>query len=415
MSPPGMDGDQTVRITVERLDTLMDLVGEMVTDRTRLERIKDQMRGRYGKGAEVGTLDEIINHVGQIVDQLQDEVMRARMLPIGQLFEKFPRLVRDLARAAGKQVRLAIEGETTELDRSVIEAIGDPLIHLLRNAVAHGIEAPEVRLAAGKPAIGTVQLTAQHAEGQIIITVMDDGRGIEPSRIRRSVVRCGLLAEEDADRLGDEEVIALIFESGLSTAVQVDGTAGRGVGLDVVRTNVGRIGGTVVVDSEVGQGTIFQVTLPLTLAIVQTTLVSVGDNVYAIPLTGIVESLYMSDVQVHGVKGNPAIHWRDRVLPLLPMSQFFYGPQAYDLAARPEKEAVVVVTWGKLQIGLIVDRIISKQEIVVKPFGPTIGNVSGLSGCTILGDGRIALIVDVPGLINAVFQARTHPHRLEAS
>jgi two-component system chemotaxis sensor kinase CheA len=404
-----------VRISVERLDALMDLVGEMVTDRTRLEQIRDRMRVQYGKGEEIGTLDEVTAHVGQIVDRLQDEVMRARMLPIGHLLEKFPRLVRDLARASGKQVHLVIEGQATELDRSVIEAIGDPLIHLLRNAVVHGIEPPEARLAAGKPATGTVQVTAQHAEGQIVITVMDDGEGIDPRRIRRSAVSCGLLDGEDAARLSDEEVVSLIFEAGLSTAPQVDGTAGRGVGLDVVRTNVGRIGGTVVVDSELGQGTVFQMTLPLTLAIVQTMLVAVGDEVYAVPLTGIVESLYLSDVRVHGVKGNPAIHWRQRVLPLLSLRQFFPPARISGPSARPAREAVVVATWGKLQAGLMVDRIIGKQEVVVKPLGSIVGSVPGLSGCTILGDGRIALIVDVPGLLNAAVQARTQPHRQEAS
>jgi two-component system chemotaxis sensor kinase CheA len=401
------DKDQTVRISVDRLDTLMDLVGEMVTDRTRLEQLRETLRVQYGKGANISILNETVAHVGQIIDQLQDEVMRARMLPISHLFAKFPRLVRDLARAAGKQIHLVIEGEATELDRSVIEAIGDPLIHLLRNAVDHGIEQPHVRTKAGKPATGTVQLTAEHAEGQIIITVEDDGQGIDPERIRRSAVTRGLLSEQDAARLSNNEAITLIFESGLSTATEVTGVSGRGVGLDVVRTNISRIGGSVAVESETGHGTAFRVTLPLTLAIVQTMLVALGKDTYAIPLTSIVESLYLSDVVIHGLKGNPAIQWRGGVLPLLDLCRFFdLGTMTND--TRP---AIVVVAWGKLQAGLIVNSIIGKQEIVVKPLGSIIGNVPGLSGCTILGNGRIALIVDVSGLINAVLQARAQQTR----
>jgi two-component system chemotaxis sensor kinase CheA len=410
VAPPEFRGDtdKTVRISVERLDTLLDLVGEMVTDRTRLEQIVETQRTRYGKEEAFRALDETIGHLDYVIDQLQDEVMRARMLPIAQLFDRFPRLVHDLARAAGKEVHLVVAGETTELDRSIIEAIGDPLIHLLRNAVDHGLERPEARVAAGKPPAGTIRLTAEHAEGQIVITVQDDGPGIHPGRIRRAAVSRGLLSEEEAAHLTDDEAIALIFRPGLSTSEQVSDVSGRGVGLDVVRANVGRLGGSVLVESEMGQGTVFRVTLPLTLAIVQTMLVALRDDVYAIPLTGVVESLYLSDVTVHGVKGHPAIRWRDQVLPLLDLGQLFAKLKAQ--GPKPDsqvgKSAIVVVSWGRLQAGLVVNRIIGKQEIVVKPLGALIGTVPGLSGCTILGDGRIALIVDVPGLINAVTQAR---------
>lgn len=404
------DGDQTVRISVERLDALMDLVGEMVTDRTRLEQSKEFLQARYGKGDGLSVLGETVAHVGQIIDQLQDEVMQARMVPIASLFDKFPRLVRDLARDEGKQVHLVLDGEATELDRSVIEAIGDPLVHLLRNAVDHGIELPKARVAAGKPATGTIQLTAEHAEGQIILTVMDDGLGIDAEQIRRSAVKRDLLSEEDAKQMGEDEILSLIFRPGLSTTEKVTEVSGRGVGLDVVRTNIGRIGGSVAVESQVGQGTIFRLTLPLTLAIVQTMLVAVGQEIYAIPLTGIVESLYLQDVTMHSVKGSPAIQWRERVLPLLSMRQAFPSPHS-KAQEQPQTGAVVVATWGKLQTGLIVDRILGQQEIVVKPFGPFIGNVPGLAGCTILGDGTLALIVDVPGLMNMTIQARSQKTR----
>ncbi|MBN1889474.1 MAG: chemotaxis protein CheA [Thermoflexales bacterium] len=398
--------EQTVRIGVERLDVLMNLVGELVTDRTRLVQTEETLRAHYGKEEVIGTLNNTISHVSQIIDQLQDEVMRARLLPIAHLFDKFPRLVRDTARASGKQVKLVIEGEDTELDRSVIEAIGDPLIHLLRNAVDHGIERPEVRAAAGKPSAGLLRLVAGHAEGQIVITVTDDGGGVDTASARQAAVKRGMISEEEAARLSDDEAIMLIFQPGLSTAEQVGGVSGRGVGLDVVRTNINRVGGSVVVDSRVGYGTSFRVTLPLTLAIVPTMLVGLGDDTYAIPMTSIIESLYLSDANLHGVRGRPAIRWRGQVLPLLNLREFFYTPPsplrgASEAAAGgAAKKAVVAVAWGKLQVGLIVDRIIGKQEIVIKPLGPVIGNTPGLAGCTIMGSGRIALIVDVPGLVN---------------
>jgi two-component system chemotaxis sensor kinase CheA len=396
--------DQTVRISTERLDALMNLVGELVTDRTRLIQVQDTLRVQYGKDGVIGALSDMATHLERVVDQLQQEVMQARMLPIEHLFRKFPRLVRDVARASGKQVNLVIEGEGTELDRSVIEVIGDPLIHLLRNAVDHGIEPPQERVAAGKPPAGTIWLTAAHEEGHIVITVKDNGRGIEPQRIRRAAVSRSLLSEEEAAQLDDDAAVNLIFQPNLSTAEQVTDRSGRGVGMDVVLTNIKRLSGSVTVESEVGRGTTFRVTLPLTLAIVEAMMVTLGDDVYAIPLAGIIESLYLSDVQISSVRGKPVLQWRDQVLPIVHLRDFFAHGR---LAARPaieNKQAVVTVAWGRLKAGLVVDRLIGKQEVVIKSLGTFIGNVAGLSGCTILGDGRIALIVDVPGLISATMK-----------
>jgi two-component system chemotaxis sensor kinase CheA len=301
-----------------------------------------------------------------------------------------------------------------------------------------------------------VRLTAEHAEGQIVVTVTDDGGGIDPEQIRQAAVRRGMLSEEEAARLSDDEAITQIFRPGLSTAEEVTDVSGRGVGLDIVRTNIGRIGGSVTVESEVGWGTTFRVMLPLTLATVQTMLVNLGEDVYAIPLVSIIESLYLTDIKVSSIKGNPAIQWRGNVLPLLDLSRFFgrgsAAPLLSNMLARDcqipascdeigaldgdltvplervagggfassrtqekSKTAIVVVTWGKLQVGLVVNRILGKQEIVAKPLGSIIGNAPGLSGCTILGDGRIALIVDVPSLINATMQARTQTTREESS
>ncbi len=397
--------ETTVRISVERLDTLMNLVGEMVTDRNRLTQIEQTLHTQYGRSGAAGDLTDMTGHFSRVIDQLQEEVMRARMLPIGNLFQKFPRLVRDVSRAAGKEIKLVIRGETTELDRSVIEGIGDPLMHLLRNAVDHGIEHPQDRVAAGKPALGTIQLTAEHVEGQIVITVADDGGGIDPDRVRQAAVRRGLLGAEEAAELDDNGAIHLIFMPNVSTVEKVTDISGRGVGMDVVRTNVEQLGGMVVVESELGKGTTFRLALPLTLAIMQSMLVVLGSDVYAIPLTGIIDSLYLADVTVSTAKGSKVIQWRNSVLPLLDLRDFFAHTHIAPVA-EGSRRAVVTVSWGKLNLGLVVDRIIGQQEIVVKSLSSVIGNLAGLSGCAILGDGRVALIIDIPSLVNTAARVR---------
>lgn len=396
----------TVRISVERLDTLLNLVGELVTNRTRLLQLEAMLQAQYGKHDGVGALSELMPQFSHVITQLQEEVMHARMLPIAHLFNKFPRLVREVARTAGKQVNLVVEGETTELDRAIIEAIGDPLMHLLRNAVDHGLETPEARLAAGKPANGTVRLTAEALEGQIVITVADDGRGIDPAQIRQAAVNRGLLSNEAAAQLNDDEAIELIFRPNLSTATEVSEVSGRGVGMDVVRINIERLSGSVIVTSEPGQGAAFRLTLPLTLALVRTMLVSVRDNLYAIPVTSINGSLYLSDISINTVKGKPSFDWQGAVLPLLDLREFFTHPRLRGKSSNGVKPTVVLVTWGKVRVGLVADNILGQQEIVVKALSPLIGRTPGLSGATILGDGRVAFILDIPGLINAALQAR---------
>lgn len=407
-SPNGVQvqgGDKTIRISVERLDALVNLVGEMVTSRNRLLQLEGNWRHQangHGTGHE---LNDIIGHVSRVVDQLQEEVMAARMVPIAALFEKFPRIVRDVARITGKEVNLVIEGGATELDRSLIEVIGDPLIHLLRNAVDHGIEPPQERVAVGKAVAGVVRLTAAHLEGQIVITIADDGRGIDPQKVRRAALKRGLLSEGEVSQLDDEAIIDLIFQPNLSTSEQVTEVSGRGVGMDVVRSNVERLNGSVVVESSMGYGTTFRVTLPLTLAIVQAMLVSVNGGVYAIPLASIIESLYVLEQMINTIKGRPAIQWRNSILPLLDLRDFFKSRQPLPAEDGPRvknssKLTVVTVNSGKLKTGLVVDKIIGKQDIVVKSISPIIGEVPGLSGGAILGNGEIALIVDVPNLIN---------------
>jgi two-component system chemotaxis sensor kinase CheA len=401
VAEPGPDHglDKTVRISVERLDTLMNLVGELVTNRTHLLQIEARLRAQYGKEGGLGALSELAPHFSHVVDQLQDEVMRARMLPIASLFNKFPRLVRDVARPAGKQVKLIIEGQATELDRAVIEAVGDPLIHLLRNAVDHGLETPELRQAAGKPPTGAVRLAAASVEGQIVVTVADDGRGIDPIRIRRAAVNAGLLSEEESGQMAEDELIDLIFQPNLSTASRVTELSGRGVGLDVVRTNIERLSGSVVVTSAAGHGTTFHLTLPLTLALVQTMLVNVRNSLYALPVTSINGALYLAEATLNTIKGKPALDWQGtETIPLLDLREFFTHPHPATGSPNGFKSSVVLV-----------DKIIGQQEIVVKSLSPMVGQAPGLSGATILGDGRIALIVDIPGLVNTALRTQRAP------
>lgn len=387
---------RTVRTSVERLDKLMNLVGELVTDRNRLLQTHSSLRQRAEDSEHLSALAQAISHLASITDELQEEVMRARMLPLENVFNKFPRMVRDLARDAGKLVTLQIEGQETELDRSVIEEIADPLMHLLRNAVDHGIEPPEERRAAGKPETGTIRLAGRSEGSHIVITVADDGRGIDPEKVRRSAVEKGLISEEAAARLTDSEAIDLIFMPGLSTAKKVTDVSGRGVGMDVVRSNVERLRGTVKVTTVLGKGTTFELSLPLTLAIMPVLLVSLQGGTYCVPLSSVVEVLQVEPQNVHRVDRGEVVLWRDRLLPLLRLRQCF------GFAEEPRNghaSSVVAVRWGDEYAGLVVDGLLGQQEIVIKNLGKMIGQVAGITGGAILGDGSVALIVDVPGLV----------------
>ncbi|MDN5294307.1 MAG: two-component system, chemotaxis family, sensor kinase CheA [Eubacteriales bacterium] len=387
---------RTVRVDVELLDDLMNLVGELVIDRTRLFRIASTLEA-------TGQLDEVAQdlsrtsvHIGRVTSQLQEQIMKARMLPVESLFNKFPRMVRDLAQKAGKEVDFVMEGQETELDRSIIEEIGDPLIHLLRNAVDHGIETPEEREKAGKPRKGRVLLKAYHEENHIIITVSDDGKGIDVEKVKESAVKKGLISPEHAARMSEKEALNLIFASGLSTAQKVTDVSGRGVGMDVVRTNIEKINGTIEINTVPGQGTEFRLKLPLTLAIIRALLVSLGNNVYAIPLSSVDETLRLNWDAVEKVSNKEVIVVRGRVLPLLKLDEVFSLKIG---AQKREKIFVVVVSVGGEQMGIVVDRLVGEQEIVIKSLGNYIGDVPGISGATILGDGSVALILDVPSLL----------------
>jgi two-component system chemotaxis sensor kinase CheA len=396
--------DNRVRISIDQLDRLMNLTGELVVSRTHLMQIESDLKQNgNAAGHSNAQLGEITVQMSRIIDQLAEEVMRARMVPMAPLFAKFPRLVRDVARALGKQVELVIEGQDTELDRSVIESIGDPLIHLLRNSVDHGIEMPAEREKAGKSPKGRVLLSAEQREGHIHIVVSDDGQGINPARLRQAAVAKGLINEESASALSDDEAIELIFMSGASTAKEVTDISGRGVGMDIVRANIERINGSIEVHSELGRGTTFELTLPLTMAIVPSMLVSVANGIYAVPLASVVDVQRLQPEDIRTVEGKETTVLRDQVLPLLRLRRVFGIDSA---TARKNNEQLVVIRAGRMQAGLIVDRLIGNQEVVIKALGPMVSSVRGLAGGSVLGNGRIALVLDIPEVFRIAMRQR---------
>ena len=327
--------------------------------------------------------------------------MRIRMLPVSTVFNKFPRLVRDLAQKSNKQVKLVIEGEDTELDRVVVDEIGDPLLQLLHNAVDHGLETPGRRRAAGKPECGTILLTAQYAESRIRITVEDDGQGIDTAAVRARAVRQGLLSEAEAAALSEAQAIQLIFHSGPLTAETASDISGQGEGpLHAVRTSIERLNGTIAVETQPGRGTQFQIAFPLALTIIPALLVHVGVGIFAIPLASVVEVHRVPPSNIHTVNGRPVVQVRGQVLPLIRMNQALGIPLA---ASQPpaRSEYVVAVRWGKTEVGLIVEKLMGTQDVVVKSLGALMGgrDLLGISGAVVLGDGRVALIINVPGLL----------------
>ncbi len=390
---------QTVRVDVQRLESLMNLVGELVIDKIRLADIQETLKTKCEAEETVELLDEISLHIGRISTDLQEEIMKARMFPIDQVFNRFPRMVRDLSQKANKEIDFIVEGRETELDRTVIEEIGDPLIHLLRNAIDHGIETPDVRQKAGKSAKGTITLKAVHRENQIIITVEDDGKGIDPAKIAEKAVNKGLISEEAARRLTQREALNLIFMPGFSTAETVSSVSGRGVGMDIVRSHIEKINGIVEVATTLQQGSKFTIKLPLTLAINRSLLVKLGEQVFAFPLTNVVEIINVSASDIEYVRQQEVVLVRGEVLPL------------YDLDCllgiereKPKRDKCPVVVVGLLerQIGIVVDKLIGEQEIVIKSLGEYIGKINGIAGGTIMGDGTVALILDVRGMMEEV-------------
>jgi len=392
-TPPAPLTSQTIRLDVELLNRLMNLVGELVFAR-------NQILEHAGRRAERG-LSLAAQHLNRVTSELQDSVMQARMEPVGRIWGKFPRVVRDLGVLFGKQVGIEMRGGETELDRTILEAIGDPLTHLVRNSLDHGLERPAVRRAAGKPEEGRLFLGAFQQGGHVVLEIRDDGAGIDPEAIRRHAVTRGLCRREEADALTDREAIELIFRPGFSTAAEVTNVSGRGVGMDVVRTNVERVGGTVDVESVPGQGTTFRILLPLTLAIIPGVVVETAGQRFVLPQAFLRELVLLQEresaVRVARVHDAPVCHLRGRLLPLVFLDEQL-GLRAADAPPAAGSMSIAVLELEGRRYGLVVDRILDTQETVVKPLGRPLDRVPVWSGATILGDGSLALILDVPAL-----------------
>lgn len=399
-----VDSGQTVRVDVARLDSLMNLVGELVIDRTRIVQISSELAARYND-ENIEALCETTNHVHRITSDLQDQIMKARMMPIEATFNRLPRIIRDLAQKLEKDIRLEVRGGETELDRSVIEVIGDPLIHILRNSVDHGIELPADRVAAGKPAQGTIWLSARHQENHIVVEIRDDGRGIDVERVKAKAVAAGLLTQEGADRMSDKDACQLIFNNGLSTAKVVSEVSGRGVGMDIVKSNIQKLGGLIEVDSDFGKETRISLRIPLTLAIIRGLLVKVGGIAYVVPLGNVIETIALDRSDVQTVGGKEVIVLRGLTTPLVNMQEAFKIAKDTPEGGSVDQHYVVIVGIAEHRLGLIVDGLIGEREVVIKSLSRICETTAGLSGATILGDGSVALIVDVNALASQSYEA----------
>lgn len=375
---------RTIRVDIERLDVLMNLFSELLIDRVRLEQLASEVQN--------GDLTETVEHMGRVSGDLQNIVMKLRMVPVDTVFNRFPRMIRDLAKSLDKKVELIITGADTELDRTVIDEIGDPLVHLLRNAVDHGIESVADRIAAGKPETGTVQLRAFHSGNHVFIEIEEDGRGIYPKNVLASAVKKGAITQEQANSMSDDEAYQLLFAPGFSTAEVISDVSGRGVGLDVVKAKISSLGGNVTIYSTAGKGTNFSVQLPLTLSIIAAMLVRLGSEKYAIPLSSIVETGIVKQSQIRTIHGNKMVEFRGGHIPLVSLSKIFSVPD-YDESTEEETE-IVVVRKGERLVAMAVQDFIGQNEIVIKNLGKYLPEVQGISGATILGDGQVALIID---------------------
>ncbi|MFD1705678.1 chemotaxis protein CheW [Siminovitchia sediminis] len=398
----GQKKGQTIRVDVERLEHLMNLVGELVIDQTRISQVSGVLHNRYTDDDTVSDLDQVSDHIARVIGELQESVMKVRMLPIRQLFSRFPRMVRDLSQSLDKEMNLVIEGQETELDRTVIEKIGDPLIHLIRNAVDHGIETKEQRAKTDKPIKGLLRITASHEENQVVITVEDDGKGIDPEKMRASAVKKGVITEEEAEKLSDEEAVYLIFRPGFSTAKEVSNVSGRGVGMDIVRSHIESLNGIIELDSKLGKGTVFKIKLPLTLAIITGLIIKLAERTFILPMSNVVEIVRIHPETIQTLKGKSIVVVRDQVLPVVWLHDLFNIPRT-DPGGR--QLPVVIVGVGEKKVALIVDELQGNQEIVVKSLGKYVGKINGISGATILGDGRVELILEVAGINRMINQS----------
>jgi two-component system chemotaxis sensor kinase CheA len=384
----GLTTETTVRVDTSRLDEIMNMVGELVLVRNRLKRLGDESTDE--------ALQKAVSNLDVVTGDLQSAVMKTRMQPIKKVFGRFPRVVRDLARNLRKEVNLVLQGEETDLDKNLVEALSDPLVHLVRNAVDHGIEMPEVREANGKARVGEVLLSAEQEGDHILLSIRDDGAGMDPNVLRRKAVEKGLYDQDAADRLSDNECYNLIFAPGFSTKEEISDVSGRGVGMDVVKTKITQLNGSVNIDSELGKGSCLTIKVPLTLAIMPTLMVKLEDQAFAFPLVSVVEIFHLDLTKTNVVDGQECVVVRDNVYPLFYIKRWLVNQSGKTNA---ESAHVVIVAVGTKKVGFIVDQLVGQEEVVIKPLGGMLHGTPGMAGATITGDGRIALILDIPSLL----------------
>ena len=388
----------------------MNLIGELVLGKNRLLKIYDDVEERYEGEQFLEELNQVVSSISLVTTDLQIAVMKTRMLPIGKVFNKFPRMVRDLARELHKEIELIISGEETELDKSIVEEIGDPLVHIIRNSCDHGIEPPEERIKMGKPPKGTIWLKAYNEGNHIIIEIVDDGRGMDPEVLKQKALEKGIISEKEADQMSDKEAYMLIFKPGFSTAAKVTNVSGRGVGMDVVKSNIEKLNGIIEIDSEKGKGTTLKLKIPLTLAIIQSLLVSVQEEFYAVPLASVLETVRITPDEIQSVEGRSVLRLRDEVLPLVHLADIFDVERVFSMG---EHAYVVIIGLAESKLGLIVDSLVGQEEIVIKSLGEYLKGVDGIAGATIRGDGRVTLIVDVGALMDMAKDVKSSIQNLD--
>lgn len=389
-----MSIEQTIRVDVSRLDSLMNLVGELVLSRNRIGQISGDLEKKFEGEFLIEQLMETTSQIGLITTELQLAVMKTRMVPIGKVFNKFPRMVRDLCRDMGKDVDLVISGEETELDKSVVEEIGDPLIHMIRNSVDHGVELPEIRRKKGKTDKGTVNLSAYHEGNHIVVEIKDDGAGMDADVLKMKAVEKGVITADEAKNMDPETAYGLVFKPGFSTAAKITDVSGRGVGMDVVKTNIEKLNGIINIESELGVGTRFRLKLPLTLAIIQALLVDISGEIFAIPLVSVIETVRIKETEIHSFEGREVLKLRDSVLSLIRLDEIYELQESLD-----DDIYVVVVGLAEKRLGFVVNKLVGQEEIVIKSLGDYLSGNEGIAGATIMGDGRVRLIIDVAGVM----------------
>jgi len=389
--------EQTIRVEVSRLDSLMNLIGELVLGKNRLLKIYDDVEERYEGEKFLEELNQVVSSVSLVTTDLQIAVMKTRMLPIAKVFNKFPRLVRDLSRELGKDIELIMSGEETELDKSIIEEIGDPLVHMIRNSCDHGIESKEQRIAAGKDPKGKVYLKAYNEGNQIVIEIKDDGAGMDPDFLKMKALDKGIVSEKDIENMSDKEAYSLIFKPGFSTAAKVTGVSGRGVGMDVVKTNIEKLNGIIDIESTLGEGTTFKLKIPLTLAIMQALLVQAQEEYFAIPLSSVLETVRIGFDEIYTIDGKNVLKLRNEILPLARLSDMFEVEKVLDSS---DQVYVVVIGVAESKLGIIVDGLVGQEEVVIKSMGEYLQGIDGIAGATIRGDGGVTLIADVSAMMD---------------